>query len=52
MDYRGLNKIIIKNKYFLFFINETLDRLKGIIIFTTLDLKDAYYRIRIKKGYK
>ncbi|RMZ74713.1 hypothetical protein DV737_g5810, partial [Chaetothyriales sp. CBS 132003] len=29
---------------------ETLDRLSGAKVFTKLDLKDAYYRIRIRKG--
>jgi len=31
---------------------ETLDRLYGLKIFTKLDLKDTYYRIRIKEGDK
>ena len=52
MDYKGLNKIIKKNKYFLFLINETFDRLSGIKIFSKINLKNVYYRIRIKAGYK
>ena len=31
-------------------ISETLDRLSGAKVFSALDLKDAYYRIPIKKG--
>ena len=50
VDYRGLNAITIKNRYPLPLISETLDRLSGATIFTQLDLKDAYHRIRIKKG--
>lgn len=50
VDYRGLNKITIKNRCPLPLINETLDRLVGAKYFTKLDLRDAYYRIRIKNG--
>jgi hypothetical protein len=50
MDYRDLNKIMIKDRCPLPFINETLDRLIGAAYYTKLNLKDAYYRIRIKKG--
>jgi hypothetical protein len=50
VDYRDLNKIIIKNRHSLSLIGETLDRLNGAAIYTKLDLKKVYYRIRIKKG--
>ena len=50
MDYRGLNKITRKNRYPLPRIDEMLDRLVGAKFFTKLDLRDAYYRIRIKRG--
>ena len=50
VDYRGLNNVTIKNRHPLPLISETLDRLGGANIFTKLDLKDAYHRIRIKQG--
>ena len=50
IDYRDLNKITKKNRYLLSLISEILDRLIDVKIFTKLDLKDTYYRIRIKKG--
>ncbi len=50
VDYRGLNLITLKNRYPLPLIGETLDRLSGASIYTQLDLRDAYHRIRIKKG--
>ena len=50
VDYRGLNKVTIKNRHPLPLISETLDRLYGAKCFTKLDLKDAYHRLRIKKG--
>ena len=49
IDYRGLNKVIIKNRYPLPLIDETLDRLSSTSVFTELDLKDAYYYIRIQE---
>ena len=50
VDYRGLNKVTVKNRHPLPLISETLDRLTGAKVFTKLDLKDAYHRIRIQKG--
>jgi hypothetical protein len=50
VDYRDFNKIIIKNRYPLFLVGETLNRFNGAAVYTKLDLKEAYYRIRIKKG--
>jgi hypothetical protein len=52
VDYRGLNKITIKNRYPLPLISELLDRLGHAKIFSKLDLRDAYYRLCIKEGDK
>jgi hypothetical protein len=52
IDYRGLNRIIKKNRYPLSLINKTMDRLKGVKLFIKLDLKDTYYQLRIRKGDK
>ena len=48
VDYRDLNAIIIKNRYFLFLIFETLNRLCESKIFIKLNLKNAYYKLHIK----
>jgi Reverse transcriptase (RNA-dependent DNA polymerase) len=50
VDYRGLNKITIRNRHPLPLISETLDRLSRAKRFTKFDLRDAYHRIRIKRG--
>ena len=50
VDYRGLNDISIKNRYPLPLINEIMDRVNGAKVFSKIDLKDAYYRIRIREG--
>ena len=50
VDYRGLNKIIIRNRYPLPLMDELRDRVTGSKRFTKLDLMTAYNNIRIKKG--
>ena len=48
IDYRDLNVITIKNRHSLPLISETLNRLCESKIFTKLDLKNVYYKLRIK----
>src|SRR5437016_2800653 len=50
VNYRGLNKITIRNRYPLPLIDELRDRVTGSKRFTKLDLITAYNNIRIKKG--
>ena len=50
VDYRGLNKITIKNRYPLPLIRESLDRLRSATIFSKLDLRSGYNLVRIAPG--
>ena len=50
VDYRGLNKITTKNRYPLPLISELLERLSRAKIYSKLDLRDAYHRMRIREG--
>ena len=50
VDYRGLNRLTVKNRYPLPLMSEILDRLSGARCFTKLDLRNAYHRIRIREG--
>ena len=52
VDYRGLNLVTLKNHYPLPLISEILDRLQGAKYFSKIDIKEAYYRIRIRVGNK
>jgi hypothetical protein len=50
VDYRGLNAITIKNRYPIPLIMQILTCLMGAVIFTKLDIRAAYYAIRIREG--
>jgi hypothetical protein len=52
VDYRGLNKVTIKNRYSISLVGEIIDRLLKAKLFTKLDFRDAYYRLRIKERDK
>ena len=48
VDYRQLNKMIVKNKYLLPRINDLFDQLKGESVFSKIDLRSGYHQLRIK----
>ena len=50
IDFRKLNDVTIKNRYPLPNIGESQDRLSGAKWFTKIDLRDAFYGIRMAKG--
>ena len=50
VDYRGLNKVTIRNRYALPLIPNLLERLSGAKYFTKLDLRGAYNLVRIRPG--
>jgi len=50
VDYRQLNEITIKDWTPLPLIGESLDQLSNATIYTKLDIRDAYYNLRITAG--
>jgi len=46
-DLRELNKILVKKHYPIPHIDDLLDKLRGKIFFTKLDLKNAYFHVRV-----
>jgi len=52
IDYRQLNSITRKDRYPLPLISEIQDRIGNAKIFIKIDLRWAYYQIRIKEGDK
>ncbi|KAK3515671.1 hypothetical protein QTP70_026461 [Hemibagrus guttatus] len=50
IDYRGLNAITVPYPYPLPLVPAALEQLRGVRIFTKLDLRSAYNLVCIKKG--
>ena len=50
IDYRQLNKIIIKNKYPLPRIDDLFDQLQGASVFSKIDLRSDYHQFKIKES--
>jgi hypothetical protein len=50
VDYRGLNKLTIKNRYPLPLIGELLERMNNAKYFTKFDVRDGYNRLRMAPG--
>ena len=50
VDYRGLNKITVKNRYPLPLIRDILDSIGDSNLFTKLDIMWGFHNLRIKEG--
>jgi hypothetical protein len=48
VDYRALNDLTVKNKYPLPLMEELFDRVQGARFFSTIDLMDGFYQIRLR----
>ena len=48
VDYRQLNKVMIKNKYPFPRIDDLIDHLVGACVFRKIDLRSGYHQIRVK----
>ncbi|CAN4115730.1 unnamed protein product [Withania somnifera] len=47
IDYRRLNKVTLNNKYPLPRIDDLFNRLRGAAVFSKIDLRSGYHRLRI-----
>uniref|UniRef100_A0A3P9M887 Gypsy retrotransposon integrase-like protein 1 n=1 Tax=Oryzias latipes TaxID=8090 RepID=A0A3P9M887_ORYLA len=50
IDYRDLNQITVKNKYSLPLIDSALHSVQEARVFSKLDLRNAYYLVRMREG--
>ena len=49
IDYRQINKVIVKNKYPLARIEDLFNQLKGESVFSKIDLRSRYYQLQVKE---
>ena len=49
VDYRGLNKVTIKNRYPIPSMRDLYSKLRGARVFSCLDLRSGYHHVRIKR---
>ncbi|GKA92233.1 putative reverse transcriptase domain-containing protein, partial [Tanacetum coccineum] len=47
IDYRELNKLIVKNRYPLPRIDDLFDQLQGVRYFSKIDLQSGYHQLRV-----
>ena len=50
INYRELNKVMIKNKYPLLRIDDFLDQLNGATLFSKIDLRSSYYQLKVRES--
>ena len=48
IDYRELNKVMVRNKYPLPRIDDLFDQLQGAYVFSKIDLQSSYHQLRVR----
>ena len=48
IDYRQLNKVIVKNKYPFPRIDDLFDQMRGEKVFSKIGLRSGYHQVRMK----
>nr|GEY23533.1 putative reverse transcriptase domain-containing protein [Tanacetum cinerariifolium] len=49
IDYQELNKLIVKNRYPLPWIDDLFDQLQGSSIYSKIDLRSSYHQLRVRE---
>nr|GEZ79993.1 putative reverse transcriptase domain-containing protein [Tanacetum cinerariifolium] len=49
IDYRELNKLTVKNRYLLLRIDDLFDQLRGLSIYSKIDLRSGYHQLRVQE---
>ncbi|GKB04675.1 putative reverse transcriptase domain-containing protein [Tanacetum coccineum] len=51
IDYRELNKLMVKNHYPLIRIDDLFDQLQGSSVYSKIDLRSGYHQLRVREEY-
>ena len=51
-NYRGINKVLLKNQYLLPLIRKILDAIYGVKLFIKLNIIAIFNKVKIMLGYK
>ncbi|GJY21202.1 putative reverse transcriptase domain-containing protein [Tanacetum coccineum] len=51
IDYRGLNKLTVKNRYLLPRIDDLFDQLQGSSVYSKINLRSGYHQLRVREEY-
>nr|GFB59013.1 putative reverse transcriptase domain-containing protein [Tanacetum cinerariifolium] len=49
IDYRVLNKLMVKNCYTLSRIDDLFDQLQGLSVYSKIDLRSGYHQLRLRE---
>ncbi|GKA70778.1 putative reverse transcriptase domain-containing protein [Tanacetum coccineum] len=49
IDYRELNKLMVKNRYPLLWIDDLFDQLQGSSVYSKIDLRSGYHHLRVRE---
>ncbi|GJS41928.1 putative reverse transcriptase domain-containing protein [Tanacetum coccineum] len=49
IDYRELNKLMVKNRYLLPKIDDLFDQLQGSSVYSKIDLRSGYHQLRVRE---
>ena len=50
IDYRQLNRVTIKNRYPLSRIDDLFDQLRGMRVYSKIDLRTGYHQLRVREA--
>ena len=50
IDYRQLNRVMIKNQYPLPTIDDLFDQLRGARVYSKIDLRTGYHQLRVREA--
>lgn len=51
IDYRDLNRTTVKNRYPMPQIDDLFNQMKGVSVFSKIDLRSGYHQLRIKESH-